>query len=225
MIARKAPRARSVIPESIVAPSSVSNWSVAGNLEGSAKELARAKEMAKREATEKADQKIAALSSECKRLRKQLKAANKRPREATATPNSTKDAATDENPKKRPSPEPKDKPVGHLVDIMAGATPAEEPGSDDEVEVPESLAELRADRFGPERATVCQKFRALNSIVCHYKLKEIDPKNPSNKNITFTVCADICDDEIKMLSKWYAIPQSHPNKSNRALTELPQFAL
>jgi hypothetical protein len=112
------------------------------------------------------------------------------------------DTTVPENPKKRPSPEPKTNPVGHLVDVMAGAPGAVQSESDDEVELPQTLPVVPPVSPPKKWVPKCHKFRGLNSILCSYKLKEVNPKDPKQKNITFEICADVCKDEMKMIKKW-----------------------
>ena len=142
-----------------MAPSSVSNFSAIGSTLDSARELLRAEQMRDKEAAAKAIQKAKDLEAQCKDLRKQLKAAKKRPRAAAVPPGGDSDPPPVENPKKRPSPEPKDKPVGHLVDIMAGTGTAGNPASDDEVEVSSSLVDI---------FTVPQPTKWINGKLLHW---------------------------------------------------------
>ena len=62
------------------APSSVAGWSVATGMVTSANEMLRKKQMQDEAATIKATNKAVELEEECKRLRKELRLVNKRPR-------------------------------------------------------------------------------------------------------------------------------------------------
>ena len=85
---------------------------------------------------------------------------------------------------------------------MGNAEEAAKALSDDDVADPATVVVPDVDDMGPERTTICQKFRTLNSIVCSYKLKEVNPKDPKQKNITFRVCVDLCKEELAVLGKW-----------------------
>ena len=68
--------------------------------------------------------------------------------------------------------------MGDLVDIMAGTGTADDPVSDDEVEVPSSLVNICTAAQPTKWVPKCFKFRGLNSILCSYKLDEVNPKDP-----------------------------------------------
>ena len=182
------------------APSSVSGWSTAAPAAHSAREMWKQEllhnkiEKARLEEREKAK----VLEAKCEELRKQLKAAKKRSRSTDASAAASATTLEDEAPKKKPSPEPK--PVGHLVDIMAGTHAGDAEQSDDEVPAP--TPKPTPVELGPERATVCQKFQQLNSVVCAYKQKLINPKDPKDVNFTFGVCAEMCEQEVEDMSRW-----------------------
>ena len=125
-------------------------------------------QLQKEKATASAEKRAKALEAQCEQLKQQLHAAKKRPRGTKASNAPSDPAPEDQNPKKRPSPDPK--PVGHLVDIMAGAGDDNDMTSDDAVEIPcaDDCPEPQS-----KKSTTCQKFRGLKSIVCAYKMKEI----------------------------------------------------
>lgn len=182
------------------APSSVSGWSVTAPPAPSAKEMWKHEllqnklERVRQQEREKAK----ALEEQCKELRAQLSAAKKRPRPSVTRKLPVEAPTEDEAPKKRPSPEPK--PVGHLVDIMAGTSGEHDVQSDDEV-APPSPKTVPAE-LDHERVDVCQKFQELNSVVCAYKQLLIDPRDPKDVNFTFGVCAQMCEQEVADLAKW-----------------------
>jgi hypothetical protein len=71
--------------------------------------------------------------------------------------------------------------------------------SDDDVSVTSDLDEAHLS-IAPDES-LHDEFRGLKSIVCAYKLGDIEPSS-SEDGITFGVCAEICEDEAKAAHNW-----------------------
>ena len=95
-----------------------------------------------------------------------------------------------------PSPPKRTKTSGPFQNIMgAGITRNASESSDDDVPDPDHSVSPP-----PATGKRDEAYKGLDSILCLYKEKKVDPRRSSE--ITFELCAELCTEEIEETGKW-----------------------
>jgi len=192
------------------APSSISQWSDSAMSMPARVASANSQLMATISKKDKlltsANREAAEYKKRCEALASQL-AISKQKRKATPP--------IEASPEESPSP-PKKSKAKAKANVMAkpmarAPTLANLVGpntskSDDDVSVTSDLDEAQLSNSPDE--SLDDKFKGLKSIVCAYKLGDIEP-SAAKDGITFGVCAEICEEEAKAAHSW----SSHERKT------------
>ena len=122
-------------------------------------------------------------------------------RKSTAAAEPHEDVATE--PDNSPSPPKRSKRAGPFKDVMAvGLSHHEHEPDSSEEEAPAPDGDSQDD--DDCAAAKDEAYKGLHSILCAYKdksNKEVDPRDESNE-ITFEVCAELCEEETAETAKW-----------------------